>query len=107
MPVFTAIGTALVGTAAVAAGTSAFAVGVGASVLALGAGAAAYSTAGGFDGPSGSGVDSRVSAATGAGKISEAEAQTAAKKRAYRSGVLFTSPTGLDETGRTSSAKLR
>lgn len=46
-------------------------------------------------------------AAEDTGKITSEEAQTAAKKRAFRSGVLFTSPVGLGEGTRTSSAKLR
>lgn len=104
MPVFTSIGLALGAGAA-----AAFGVGVGATALAVGVGAAAYGAAGGFDGgDEGSApapVDSRISEATG--EITEAEAQTAAKKRAYRSGVLFTSPTGLNQESPTSSSKLR
>lgn len=102
MPVFTTIGLAIGATAA-----TAFGVGVGATALAVGVGAGAVALSGGFgtgNNPSQS-VDSRVQAATG--EITEAEAQTAAKKRAFRSGVLFTSPTGLDSDPRTSSAKLR
>jgi len=97
MPVFTAIGLALGVSAAWAA-----AAGVAATAL---VGAAGYAAAGGFSDDTPAPVDSRVSAATG--ELTEAEAQTQAKKRLYRSGVLFTSPTGLDETGKTSSAKLR
>jgi len=101
MPVFTSIGLALGAGAA-----TAFGVGVGATALAVGVGAAAYGAAGGFSGgQSGPSIDSRVSSATGG--LSTQEAQTAAKKRAFRSGVLFTSPTGLDNEGKTSSAKLR
>ena len=76
---------------------------LGVAVL-LGGAVAVVASMGGGGGDS---VDSRVQAATGTGELSEAEAQTAAKKRAFRSGVLFTSPTGLDEDPRTSSAKLR
>ena len=97
MPVFTAIGVGLglAGTAATVAG-----VGVAAT-----AGYAAYSAgAGGSDDNFNQSVPS-VSPDTGA--LSEAEAQTAAKKRAFRSGVLFTSPTGLDSDAATASAKLR
>jgi hypothetical protein len=103
MPVFTSIGLGLGATAA-----TAFGVGVGATALAVGVGAGAVALSGGFDGGGGdrgSSVDSRIQTATG--EITEAEAQTAAKKRAFRSGVLFTSPTGLDQDPRTSSAKLR
>ncbi len=103
MPVFTSIGTAIAGSAAIAAGTSAFGVGVGASALALGTAAGAVALTGGFDGDKGV-LDTRVGMT---GALSAAEAQTIAKKRAFRSGVLFTSPTGLDGPGRTSSAKLR
>lgn len=100
MPVFTSIGVAL---GAAAGTTAAFATGLGATALVVGGAVAAGAVLGG-DGDS---VDSRIQAATGTGELSEAEAQTAAKKRAFRSGVLFTSPTGLDEDPRTSSAKLR
>lgn len=100
MPVFTGIGLAVGFTAA-----AAFAGGVAVAAVALGGAYLAGSAmAGGGDGGS---VDSRVEAATGTGKITEAEAQTAAKKRAFRSGVLYTSPTGLDTDTPTSSAKLR
>lgn len=102
MPVFTSLGTAIAGSAAIAAGTSAFGVGVGASALALGAATGAVALTGGFDGDEGA-LDTRV----GMDILSASEAQTIAKKRAFRSGVLFTSPTGLDTPGRTSSAKLR
>ncbi len=100
MPVFTTVGLALGATAA-----TAFGVGVGATALAVGVGAGAVALSGGFDSGGGPSVDSRVQTATG--EVTEAEAQTAAKKRAFRSGVLFTSPTGLDSDPRTSSAKLR
>lgn len=105
MPVFTSLGLALGATA-----VTATAVGIGATALAVGAGVGAYALAGGFDSTQGASqgpIDSRVSAATDTGALTEAEAQTAAKKRAFRSGVLFTSPTGLDTDPRTSSAKLR
>ena len=108
MPVFTTLGTALLGTAAAtAAAGTALSVGIGATAVAAGVGAAAYGAAGGFDSKPGESpeIDNRVSEATGA--LTEAEAQTASKKRAYRSGVLFTSPTGLNSDARTSSAKLR
>ena len=79
------------------------AVGIGAAI-----GSEVFAVTGGFD-SSGKAMhhpDNRV-ASTGTGKITEAEAQTAAKKRAFRSGVLYTSPTGLDTDTPTSSAKLR
>jgi len=41
------------------------------------------------------------------GELTGDEAQGAARKRAYRSGVLFTSPTGIGSTPQTASAKLR
>jgi len=100
MPVFTSIGLGLGATAA-----TAFGVGVGATALAVGAGAAAFGAAGGFD--SDAGGDTRVVPSVETGALSEEEAQTQAKKRAFRSGVLFTSPTGLDSEPKTSSAKLR
>lgn len=100
MPVFTSIGTALGATAA-----TAFSVGVGATAVAAGVGYAAYSAGQSGASKGASSVDSRVSTATGA--LSEDEAQSAAKKRLFRSGVLFTSPTGLDSNPKTSSAKLR
>lgn len=99
-PVFTAIGTALGAGAA-----TAFSVGVGATALAVGAGVGAYALGGGFS--SKDNVDSRVEAATGTGALTEAEAASAAKKRAYRSGILHTTPTGLDKNSDTSSVKLR
>lgn len=99
MPVFTSIGVALglAGGAATIAG-----IGVAAGVGALAFQAGQSSSVG-----ESSVVDSRVSAATDTGQITEAEAKTAARKRAFRSGVLFTSPTGLDSDPVTSSAKLR
>lgn len=103
MPLFTSIGLGVGATAA-----TAFAVGVGATAIAAGVGVAAFSAGGGFSDSGGdapAAVDSRVSSDTGA--LTEGEAQTAAKKRLFRSGVLFTSPTGLDSDTRTSSAKLR
>ena len=108
MPIFTSIGVALGASAAVVAGattTAAFSVGLGASVLAAGVGAAAYAAGGGFASKDSS--SARLAAAIGTGGLSELQAQTASKKRAFRSGVLFTSPTGLDSDPRTSSAKLR
>ena len=105
MPVFTSIGLAVGATAA-----TAFAVGVGATALATGVGLVAYGAGGGFDssgdvmGQTASRVaDSR----TETGALTPEEAALKAKSRAYRSGVLFTSPTGLDSVGKTSSAKLR
>lgn len=100
MPVFTAIGTALGASAAAAT-----AVGVGTTAL---AGYSAYKL--GTSQAKGIGdidiTEPRVSS-PGTGKLSETEAQTLAKKRAFRSGVLFTSPTGLNSVPSTSSAKLR
>jgi len=80
------------------------------TALAVGLGAAAvgtgiYALAGGFDsdeGPS----DSRVDV-TGTGRLTGEEATKAAKKKAFRAGIIHTSPTGLEEKGKTSSAKLR
>lgn len=97
MPVFTAIGTAigLSGVAATAAGVG-IAAGVGTAVYSAGQGAGAQ------DGDFNLNVPD-----VGTGALTEAEAQTAAKKRAYRSGVLFTSPTGLDDSPDTASAKLK
>ena len=51
--------------------------------------------------------DQRIAANDAAGGLADDEAQSRAKKRAYRSGVMFTSPTGLENQGSTSSAKLR
>jgi len=105
MPVFTAIGAALGATAATAT-----AVGIGATAVAAGVGAVAYQAGqgsgqdGSFDAPA---VAQPAGPSADVGALTEAEAQTAAKKRAFRSGVLFTSPTGLDSDPRTSSAKLR
>lgn len=97
MPVFTAIGLA-VGFGA----TAAFAGGVAATAL---VGAGLFAAGGGFDSDV---PDTRISApSTDTGALTAAETQTAAKKRAFRSGVLFTSPTGLDSTGKVASAKLR
>lgn len=104
MAVFTAIGLAL----GASAGTAAFVTGVAATAV-VGAGAVAYGESKGAAAasrvPSFSGIDTRI--AQDVGEVTEAEAQTVAKKRAYRSGVLFTSPVGLDSDARTSSAKLR
>jgi len=97
MPVFTAIGVALGVSAAWAT-----AAGIAATAVVA---AGAYAAGGGFSDDAPDPVDNRISAQTG--QLTEAEAQTQAKKRAYRSGVLYTSPTGLDEAGKTSSAKLR
>ena len=103
MPVFTSIGVAL---GAAAGSTAAFATGLGVTALAgAGAYAAGAALSGKAESPS---IVSRLTdTVTETGALSEAEAQTAAKKRAFRSGVLFTSPTGLDSDPRTSSAKLR
>ena len=98
MPVFTSIGLALGLT-----GGAAF-VGGAAVVGAAAYGAYALGSSVASSGKSSS-VDSRISSATGA--LTPAEAQTAAKKRAFRSGVLFTSPTGLDSDVSTSSVKLK
>ena len=109
MGFFTAIGSALGFSAVAAAGASvsaATAVGIGVSAIAAGAVTAAYAGSGGFSSKKSSG-DARIAAAIGTGGLSELEAQTASKRRAFRSGVLFTSPTGLDSDPRTSSAKLR
>jgi len=51
--------------------------------------------------------DQRIATENAAAGLADEEAQSAAKKRAYRSGVMFTSPTGLENQGQTSSAKLR
>ena len=51
--------------------------------------------------------DQRLAADQASAGLADEAAQTAAKKRAYRSGVMFTSPTGLENQGNTSSAKLR
>jgi len=98
MPLFTAIGTALGASAA-----TAFSVGVGATAVAAGAGVAAYGAAGGFDSKSG---DSRVQVSTDTGTLTDEEAMTDARKRAYRSGILFTSPTGTGSNPETASARL-
>ena len=90
MPVFTSIGVAIGASAA-----AAFAVGVG-----------AYALGGGFDGDK-SGGDSRVQAATGTGALTHAEAKNIARKKAYRAGVINTTPTGLDTPPNTSTAKLK
>jgi len=96
MPIFTAIGVALGFTAAAAT------IGGIAATAAVGIGA--FAAGGGFDAPS----DTRLSApSVDTGALTAAESQTAAKRRAFRSGVLFTSPTGLDSTGKVASAKLR
>ena len=103
-PVFTSIGLAL------GAGvTSALAVGVGATALTAGAiGVGAYAAGGGFGGTDNVGsVDSRVEAATGTGALTKEEATSTAKKRAYRAGIISTSPTGLDTQPSTSSVKLK
>ena len=100
MPVFTTIGTVLGASAA-----TAFSVGLGATALATAVGVGAYAVGGGFD--SRSSVDDRVGAATGTGKLTAEEARTTAKKKAYRSGVINTSPTGLDSNPNTSTAKLK
>ena len=107
MPVFTSLGLALGATSA-----TALSVGLGATALAGGIGYGAYSIgkatkaaetsqASVIDVP-----DTRIDEED-TGELTEEEAQTAAKKRLYRSGILFTSPTGLEEVGKTSSAKLR
>ena len=102
MPVFTAIGTAL------GAGAAAFGAGLGASALAAGVGLAAYTAGGGFNKKQPA-IDARVEQASeiGTGELTEEQSQEIAKKRLYRSGILFTSPTGLDTMPNTASAKLR
>jgi hypothetical protein len=80
----------------------------GAIALTAGIGLASYAAGGGFGdimGGEDKAVDTRIASATG--QLTEEEAQTAAKKRAYRSGVLFTSPTGLNSSADTASAKLK
>ena len=100
MPVFTSIGVAL----GVAGGTAAFATGVAAAAV-VGAGIhAAGVSKGAAKASQAPGIDPRISEP--AGDISEAEAQTVAKKRAFRSGILFTSPTGLDRESSVAGAKL-
>lgn len=73
-------------------------------------GVAAYAAGGGFSKEKEQegldGVDERLKP-TDTGQISEDEAQSIAKKRAFRKGIIFTSPTGLDQQPSTSSAKLR
>ncbi len=104
MPLFTAIGVGI--TAGAVTGAAATAVGLGTAALAGGAFALGRSGSKSVATPSDGGARiAGVSAATGA--LTEKEAQTAAKKRAFRSGVLFTSPTGLGSEPKTSSAKLR
>ncbi len=95
MAVFTAIGTAIGASAA-----TAFTVGVGATALAAGVGMAASSMGA-------AGQDGRIESSVGTGALSDDEISSAAKKRMFRSGVMFTSPTGLDNQPRTSSAKLK
>ena len=107
MPVFTSLGLALGATSA-----TALSVGLGATALAGGIGYGAYSlgkSSGAASAPARTVIDvpdTRIDTED-TGEITVEEAQTAAKKRLYRSGILFTSPTGLEEAGRTSSAKLR
>jgi len=102
-PVFTSIGLAVGAGAA-----SAFAVGVGTTAIAAAVGVGAYAAGGGFGGTDNVGsVDSRVEAATGTGALTKEEATSTAKKRAYRAGIISTSPTGLDTQPSTSSAKLK
>ncbi len=91
-------------------GTTAAAIGVAALLAAASVGTVAAT--GGFDEDKGGEdnivMDTRVEEAlVETGALTEGEAQSTAKKRAFRSGVLFTSPTGLDSDPRTSSAKLR
>ena len=83
--------------------------GLAATALVIGGAVAVKSIFDSSDGGGGGGFDggARIAAPTGTGALTESEAQTAAKKRAFRSGVLFTSPTGLGSEPRTSSAKLR
>lgn len=101
-PVFTSIGLAIGASAA-----TAFAVGAGATALTLGAvGVGAYALAGGFDSDQ-PGGDSRVDSALETGKLTDAEARSSAKKKAYRAGIIHTTPTGLDSEPKTSSAKLK
>ena len=102
MPVFSAIGLALGATTA----ASAFAVGVGATALAVGVGVGAYALGGGFDSKSAS-ADARIEAATGTGALTADESQKIAKKKAYRAGIINTSPGGLDSEPNTSTAKLK
>lgn len=87
MPLFTAIGATVIGATALAAGAAA---------------------AGGFF--SSLNIKDRIQdggRSVDTGQLSEAEAQTQAKKRAFRSGVIFTTPAGLGEEARTTGAKLR
>ena len=74
----------------------------------VGAGLAGFGLAGGFS------KDSRIGdlqmpqpSSAGTGQLTEAQAQAQSKKRAFRSGILFTSPTGLSQSPNTASTKLR
>jgi len=100
MPIFTGIGLAIGASAA-----TAFAVGVGATAIGAAVGVGAYAAGGGFDSKDGGG-DSRVDVG-GTGALSSSEARSKSQKRAYRSGILFTSPGGMENAPKTSSAKLR
>jgi len=101
MPIFTTIGLAIGASAA-----SALAVGVGATALATAVGIGAYALGGGFDSKRAS-ADARIEAATGTGALTADESQTIAKKKAYRAGIINTSPGGLDSEPNTSTQKLK
>ncbi len=100
MPIFSSIGLALG-----AGSAAAFGVGLGATALGVAAGVGGYMLGGGFD--SKTSVDDRVAAATNTGALTTEEATSAAKKRAYRSGILFTSPQGITGEPTGVSAKLK
>lgn len=93
MPVFSSIGVAI--GAGVAGSMAAFAGGVGTVALLGGAAYGAYAMgAAGAEGKKGdaagpAGVDPST------GGLSEGEAQEAAKKRLFRSGVMFSGTSGL------------
>jgi hypothetical protein len=67
---------------------------IGATVIGAGIGVGAAAMSGAFDGPKKTdSAPAGVDPSTGA--LSEAEAQSAAKKRLFRSGVMFTGTSGL------------
>jgi len=75
--------------------------------LLLAAGLLGYGLAGGFSKDSRIGDLQMPQPSSDTGQLTEAQAQAQSKKRAFRSGILFTSPTGLNQSPNTASTKLR
>lgn len=79
---------------------------IGATVIGAGIGVGAAAASGAF-GSKKKDSSSAPKMDMGTGALSEGEAQTAAKKRLFRAGVIATSPTGLGSGETLGTTKLR